>query len=79
VEKPRNRRIWHAEADRLCDMLDDAGAWQTAVRIRVARARALDHRPEGSAFDIRPTPEDTAPLDSALAAMRRLERLRRVQ
>ena len=81
VEKSRNRRIWHAEADRLCDMLDEAGAWQTAVRLRVARARALDHRPEGSAFDYRPAPDDTPPLDAALGVLRhpRLERLRRVE
>ena len=77
MEKPRNRRIWHAEADRLCDILDEAGAWQTAVRIRVTRAQALDHRPEGSAFDYRPVPDDTPPLDHALGVLRhrRLERL----
>ena len=47
-----------------------AGAWQTAVRIRVAHSEALRHRPEGTAFDVRPTPEDGAPLNLALDTLR---------
>jgi len=70
VEVPRNRRIWHFEAEPLCNALDDAGAWQTAVRIRVAHNDALRHRPEGTAFDVRPTPEDVAPLNLALDTLR---------
>ncbi len=70
VEVPRNRRIWHFEAEPLCDALNDAGAWQTAVRIRVAHIEALRHRPEGTAFDFRPTPEDTAPLNLGLDTLR---------
>lgn len=79
VEKARTRRIWHAEADPLCEALDEAGAWQTALRVRVARAQALEHRPDGSAFDFRPAPEDVVPLDAALESARRqrLDRLRR--
>ena len=70
VDAPRNRRIWHFEAERLCDALNEAGAWQTAVRIRVAHNQALLHRPEGTAFDLRPTPEDVAPLNLALDVLR---------
>ena len=70
VDAPRSRRIWHFEAESLCDALDDAGAWQTAVRIRVAHREALRHRPEGTAFDVRPTPEDVAPLNLALDTLR---------
>ncbi|MGH2947702.1 MAG: hypothetical protein ACRDPC_15865 [Solirubrobacteraceae bacterium] len=70
MEVPRNRRIWHVEAEPLCNALDDAGAWQTAVRIRVAHNDALRHRPEGTAFDVRPTPEDVAPLNLALGTLR---------
>jgi len=70
VEVPRNRRIWHFEAEPLCNALDDAGAWQTAVRIRVAHNDALRRRPEGTAFDVRPTPEDVAPLNLALDTLR---------
>jgi hypothetical protein len=70
MDAPRNRRIWHFEAEPLCDALNEAGAWQTAVRIRVAHENALGHRPEGTAFDIRPTPEDVAPLNLALDALR---------
>ena len=54
----------------MCDALDDAGAWQTAVRIRVAHHEALRHRPDGTAFDVRPTPEDVAPLNLALDTLR---------
>jgi hypothetical protein len=70
VEVPRTRRIWHFEAEPLCTALDEAGAWQTAVRIRVAHDNALRHRPDGTAFDGRPTPEDVAPLNLALDALR---------
>ena len=70
VHAPRNRRIWHFEAESLCDALDAAGAWQTAVRIRVAHREALRHRPNGTAFDLRPTPEDAAPLNLALDTLR---------
>lgn len=70
LDAPRNRRIWHFEAEPLCDALNGAGAWQTAVRIRVAHLEALRHRPEGTAFDFRPTPEDTAPLNLGLDTLR---------
>jgi hypothetical protein len=70
VNAPHNRRIWHFEAGPLCDALNEAGAWQTAVRIRVAHHEALHHRPEGTAFDMRPTPEDVAPLNLALDTLR---------
>ena len=70
MDAPRNRRIWHFEAGPLCDALDEAGAWQTAVRIRVAHHEALLRRPEGTAFDLRPTPEDVTPLNLALDTLR---------
>jgi len=70
MDAPRSRRIWHFEAESLCDALDEAGAWQTAVRISVAHREALGHRPEGTAFDVRPTPEDVAPLNLALDTLR---------
>jgi hypothetical protein len=70
MDVPRARRIWHFETEPLCDALNEAGAWQTAVRIRVAHNEALRHRPEGTAFDIRPTPEDVAPLNHALDTLR---------
>jgi hypothetical protein len=70
VDAPRNRRIWHFEAEPLCDALNEAGAWQTAVRIRVAHQQALRHRPDGTAYDVRPTPEDVAPLNLALDTLR---------
>ena len=70
VDAPRTRRIWHFEAEPLCGALDQAGAWQAAVRIRVAHREALHRRPEGTAFDFRPTPEDVAPLNLALDTMR---------
>jgi hypothetical protein len=67
---PRTRRICHFETEPLCEALNEAGAWQTAVRIRVAHNEALRHRPEGTAFDVRPTPEDVAPLNLALDTLR---------
>jgi hypothetical protein len=70
VDAPRSRRIWHFEAESLCDSLDDSGAWQTAVRIRVAHVEAARRRPEGTAFDFRPTPEDVAALNLALDTLR---------
>jgi hypothetical protein len=70
VVAPRSRRIWHFETEALSDALLEAGAWQTEVRIRVAQDQALRHRPEGTAFDVRPTPEDVAPLNHALDTLR---------
>ena len=70
MDAPRSRRIWHFEAESLCDALNEAGAWQTAVRIRVAHREALRDRPDGTAFDLRPTQEDVAPLNLALDTMR---------
>jgi hypothetical protein len=70
MDAPRTRRIWHFETEPLCDALNEAGAWQTAVRIRIAHEEALRHRPEGTAFDIRPTPEDVARLNLALDTLR---------
>jgi len=70
VASVRSRRIWHAEAAAVSDALEAAGAWQAALRVRVAQEEALDRRPEGSAFEFRPTPEDAAPLGDALGALR---------
>jgi hypothetical protein len=70
MEVPRTRRIWHLEAEPLCDALNEAGAWQTAVRILIAHDEALRHRPEGTAFDVRQTPEDVAPLNLELDTLR---------
>jgi hypothetical protein len=70
MDAPRTRRIWHFETEPLCEALDDAGAWQAALRIRVAHGTALGRRPEGTAFDFRPTAEDVAPLNLALDTMR---------
>jgi hypothetical protein len=70
VNAPRTRRIWHFETEPLSEALDQAGAWQAAVRIRAAHRDALRRRPEGTAFDFRPTPEDVAPLNLALDTMR---------
>jgi hypothetical protein len=69
MDVPRTRRIWHFEAEPLCDALNEAGAWQTAVRVRVSHEEALRHRPGGTAFDVRPTPE-VAPLNLALDTLR---------
>lgn len=70
------RRIWHFEAAALADALEAAGAWQAALRVRVAHREALMRRPEGSAFDLRPTPEDAQPLADALRALRSESRAR---
>jgi len=70
VDAPRTRRIWHFETAPLCEALDQAGAWQAALRIRVAHGDALRRRPDGTAFDFRPTPEDVAPLNLALDTLR---------
>jgi hypothetical protein len=70
MDVPRTRWIWHFEAEPLCDALNEAGAWQTAVRIRVSHEEALRHRPDGTAFDVRPTPDDVAPLNLALDTLR---------
>jgi hypothetical protein len=64
------RRIWHAEVDVLCERLEAAGAWQTALRVRVAGGQALVRRPAGSAFDYRATVEDAPALANALDEMR---------
>jgi hypothetical protein len=66
----RTRRIWHAETAAVSDALEAAGAWQTALRVRIAQQEALNRRPEGSAFEFRPSPEDAEPLGEALAALR---------
>jgi hypothetical protein len=70
VAHARTRRIWHAEAAAVSDALEAAGAWQAALRVRIAQQEALDRRPEGSAFEFRPSPEDARPLTDALAALR---------
>jgi hypothetical protein len=70
VAPARTRRIWHAEAAAVSDALEAAGAWQAALRVRVAQAEALERRPEGSAFEFRPSPEDAGPLADALAGLR---------
>jgi hypothetical protein len=70
VAAVRTRRIWHAEAAAVSDALESAGAWQTALRVRIAQQEALRRRPEGSAFEFRPTPEDAEPLAAVLAVLR---------
>jgi hypothetical protein len=64
------RRIWHAEVDALCERLESAGAWQTALRVRIAHGQALARRPEGTAFDYRATMEDVPALTVALGRLR---------
>jgi hypothetical protein len=59
VDAPRSRRIWHFEAE---------------SRVRVANREALRHHPDGTAFDLRPTPEDVAPLNLALDTLRAVAR-----
>jgi hypothetical protein len=70
VQPPRTRRIWHAEAAAVSDALEAAGHWQAALRVRVAQRAALERRPEGSAFEYRPSPEDAGPLGEVLASLR---------
>jgi hypothetical protein len=67
---PPTRRIWHAEVQSLCDELESSGAWQAALRVRVAQGQALHRRPEGTAFDYRATVEDVRPLMLALERLR---------
>jgi hypothetical protein len=74
VPIPGIRRIWHYEAAALADALEAAGAWQAALRVQVAHREALLRRPEGSAFDLRPTPEDAEPLAEALRELRSASR-----
>jgi hypothetical protein len=74
VTAPHTRRIWYAETAALCDTLEAAGAWQAALRVRVAHGVALSRRPDGSAFDYRATPEDEAALGEALDAIRSRQR-----
>jgi hypothetical protein len=70
VTSSPTRRIWHAEVHLLCERLEAAGAWQTALRVRVAHGQSLARRPEGSAFDYRATVEDAPALAEALDTMR---------
>jgi hypothetical protein len=70
VNAPRSRRIWHFEAQPLCDALNDAGAWQAALRVRVAHREALRRHRDGTAFNFRPAPGDVVPLNLALDALR---------
>jgi hypothetical protein len=70
MDTPRTRRIWHFEVERLGEVLDEAGARQAAVRVRVAHGHALRRRSEGTTFDFRPTPEDVAPINRALDMLR---------
>jgi hypothetical protein len=71
VPAARTRRIWHAEAAAVSDALEARGAWQAALRVRIAQREALARRPEGSAFEYRPTPEDAEPLSEVLGQLRR--------
>jgi hypothetical protein len=66
----RTRRIWHAEVAAVGAALRARGAWQTALRVRVAHRQALAHRPDGTAFDFRPTAEDAGALAEVLEALR---------
>jgi hypothetical protein len=70
VTFPHTRRIWYAETDALCDRLEAAGAWQAALRVRVAHGVAMSRRPDGSAYDFRTTREDEKALTDALSAIR---------
>jgi hypothetical protein len=70
VTVSRTRRIWHAEVQDLCDAMEAAGAWQTALRVRIAHGQALARRPDGTAFDYRATVEDDEPLTAALGRLR---------
>jgi hypothetical protein len=70
VNAARGGRIWHFEAESLCEALNDAGAWQAALRVRVAHRQALRRDRDGTAFNFRPTPEDVVSLNLALDALR---------
>jgi hypothetical protein len=70
VRAAPNRRIWHAEVEGLCAALEELGAWQTALRLRVAQGEAVSRRPAGTAFDYRATSEDADPLARALGQIR---------
>ena len=70
MNAPRSRRIWHFEAEPLCEALKDAGAWQAAMRVRVTHRDALRRDRDGTAFNFRPTPEDVVPVNLALDALR---------
>ena len=70
VNAARGRRIWHFEAEPLCEALNDAGARQAALRLRVAHREALRRHRDGTAFNFRPTPEHVVPLNLALDALR---------
>ena len=70
VNAARGRRIWHFEAEPLCEALNDAGAWQAALRVRVAHRQALRRHRDGTAFNFRPTPDDVVSLNLALDALR---------
>jgi hypothetical protein len=74
VSVPHTRRIWFAETAALCDELEAIGAWQAALRVRVAHGVALSRRPDGSAFDYRATQEDEEALSDALYAIRTRQR-----
>jgi hypothetical protein len=74
VPTPHTRRIWFAETDALCDALEEAGAWQAALRVRVAHGVATSRRPDGSTFDYRATREDEELLSEALFAIRSRQR-----
>jgi hypothetical protein len=74
VSVPHNRRIWYAETAALCDRLEATGAWQAALRLRVAHGKALSRRPDGSAFDYRATREDEEAVSNALHAIRARQR-----
>jgi hypothetical protein len=70
VDGPHNRRIRHAETEALCEALMGAGAWQTAMRVRIADAEAASRHPGESGFEYRPTVEDAVALDEALEVLR---------
>jgi hypothetical protein len=70
VTAPRTRRIWFAETAALCERLEADGAWQAAIRVRVAHDVAVSRRPDGSAFDYRATLEEQEALSEALDAIR---------
>jgi hypothetical protein len=74
VTVPRTRRIWYAETASLCQRLETVGAWQAALRVRVAHGVALSRRPDGSAYDFRATREDEEAISEALYAIRAAQR-----